>query len=1157
VSPCVAWAVQGEFRWVKQFGSEIQESHVAGSAIAVDALGEVCTVGRFWGQVNFDVGASNFSLVASGSPDIFICKHDNTGRFLWAKQFRCDYRMWGSALKVDQYANIYLTGYFDGTADFDPGPSVTNLTSKSGPGFPNIYVCKLSYNGQLLWAKAMGGITTSLGKSIAVDSIGNVYVTGYFFATVDFDPGPGVANRTSAGNADFFITKFDSSGSFVWARRIGSTAIDIASSIAIDPYSNVYVSGSFQGTVDFDPGAGTQNLTAMSNCDTFTAKFDSSGDIVWAKQFGSNTGDHEPAIKLDSDGNVLTLTRFAGTADFDPGVGTATFTSLGTHDAAVSKLDSAGNFVWAKHFASNNYFLAQSITTDKHDEIYIAGSLSGPAVFDPDGNAVNLENSGGIDSLIVKLDSTGNLLFVKQLPGSVSWLTDLTLNQVGEIYGIGGFRYFIDCDPGPGTADLYPLNSNGNENTFVLKLSGEYPQVLSVRASGSNPTVSTTVDFTVTFDQPVTGVDLSDFELKTSGLSGTSLIAVSEDTGTTRTVTVNTGVGNGTIRLEVLDDDSIVSASALPLGGTGIGNGYFNRGETYTIDNVLPNVTISSPSPAITNQLPIVVTFSEPVTGFSGSDITAPNCTVSGFSGSGAIYSFTLIPSIQGLITVDIAASVCTDLFGNPNTTATQLQRTFDGIFPKYVFTKSTAFYVNAPTPASVEFDEPVVGFDSQDIVAINATITDFQVSGLTYTFNIAPIADGLFTFYIPSSACHDLAGNPSASSSIMTLQYDTVPPVIALKGSTYMEVMQNAVFVDPGATATDFIDRNVSVVKSGSVNTSVPGTYALTYDATDDAGNLAQVTRTVRVVSLTSIPMISSPAPDPTNDDAIVVYIDFDRDIVGLEANDIRASNGSVTSFSGAESSYWFVLTAMGQGLVAVDIDAGVCADLLGNPNAKAVQFTRMRDTIEPEVSVTSVAPNPTNASPIAVSVTFTEPVTGFVAADIVCSNGTTSNFAGSGENYAFQLLPSGGGLVSAYVPARACIDSAGNANVASNLIVREVDNEPPLITLTGENLLIIEQFTQYTEHGATAFDNNDGDITSSILLSGAPNTDVVGYYILTYSVADAAGNSAIPRTRGILVTEAGVSLPINKWFAALAMAVVVGFAAILWSRERKKRTV
>ncbi len=144
---------------------------------------------------------------------------------------------YGRSIAVDDDGNIYTTGSFEGTGDFDPGPGVYNLTSNSEY---DVFISKLDRNGNFLWAKCFGGMSSNvsapisdIGYGIVTDKDGNVYVCGAFENTVDFDPGSGVYNISSSGGEDIFILKLDASGNFIWVKTLGGSWQDVARSIAI------------------------------------------------------------------------------------------------------------------------------------------------------------------------------------------------------------------------------------------------------------------------------------------------------------------------------------------------------------------------------------------------------------------------------------------------------------------------------------------------------------------------------------------------------------------------------------------------------------------------------------------------------------------------------------------------------------------------------------------------------------------------------------------------------------------------------------------------------------------------------------------------------------------------------------------------------------
>src|SRR5262249_25516325 len=157
---------------------------------------------------------------------------------------------------------------------------------------------------------------------------GNVYVTGYFQGTVDFDPSGGTANLTSAGGYDAFVAKYDANGNFVWADRFGgnSSVKDLGLGIFWDG-AELCTTGQFGGTVDCAPSpGGTTNLTSAGMADAFVVKLNGNGDLVWARRLGGPGNDQGAAVTVDGAGDVLTTGHFSGKADFDPGASAVNLT---------------------------------------------------------------------------------------------------------------------------------------------------------------------------------------------------------------------------------------------------------------------------------------------------------------------------------------------------------------------------------------------------------------------------------------------------------------------------------------------------------------------------------------------------------------------------------------------------------------------------------------------------------------------------------------------------------------------------------------------------------------------------------------------------------------------------------------------------------------
>jgi phage-related tail fiber protein len=277
----------------------------------------------------------------------FISLFANAQSYQWAKGIGGTGYEYCNHAVIDGSGNLYMTGSFTSTADFNPGTGTANLTSV---GQEDIFIAKYDANGNYLWAKRIGSTNPDMGYGIAVDGAGNCYVTGTFELTVDFDPGAGTANLTSGGQEDIFIAKYDANGNYIWAKSMGSSGQDYGNCIILDGTGNCYLTGYFQGTVDFDPGVGTANLISNSGSnDIFFAKYDASGNYIWAKSIGSNNPDNGYGIAVDGTGNLYITGSFSSTADFDPGAGTANLTSNSSAcDIFFAKYDASGNYIWAK-----------------------------------------------------------------------------------------------------------------------------------------------------------------------------------------------------------------------------------------------------------------------------------------------------------------------------------------------------------------------------------------------------------------------------------------------------------------------------------------------------------------------------------------------------------------------------------------------------------------------------------------------------------------------------------------------------------------------------------------------------------------------------------------------------------------------------------------
>ncbi|HLG35807.1 MAG TPA: SBBP repeat-containing protein [Bacteroidia bacterium] len=397
----------GNFIWAKSFSCLPGGGDCSPWALMLDTFGNIYTTGQFARMVDFDPGIGTFALTSAGGiqQDIFISKLDSAGNFVWAKSIGGANQDWGYSITVDANGNVYTTGFFYGTVDFDPGSGVFNLSSPSNIA---AFISKLDNSGNFIWAKMINTVTSSgvQGHSIAVDAQQNVYTTGSFGGTADFDPGTSNFYMTSNGG-DIFVSKLDMGGNFVWAKQMGGTVDDNGLSIAVDAYANVYTSGTYKDTADFDPNAGTFNLSSAGQEDIFVSKLDSGGNFTWAKSIGDIYRDFSAALVLAANSDIYLTGRFEDTVDFDPGSGIFNLISAGGWDIFVSKLDSAGNFAWAKASGGADYDRGNAIALNNSGNVYVTGYFNSPSINFGSDTLINADSSGSVSEIfIVKIDTT-------------------------------------------------------------------------------------------------------------------------------------------------------------------------------------------------------------------------------------------------------------------------------------------------------------------------------------------------------------------------------------------------------------------------------------------------------------------------------------------------------------------------------------------------------------------------------------------------------------------------------------------------------------------------------------------------------------------------------------------------------------------------------
>lgn len=405
--------------------------------------------------------------------------------FGWAKRMGAggvnqDY---GYSIASDNAGNVYTTGSFSATTDFDPGPGTFTLTNA---GSNDIFIQKLDKLGNFVWAKNIPGTFDESGIAIDIGTNGNVFISGQFTGPTDFDPGAGVTTLSNSGAYDIFVLCLDPSGNFVWAKSFGGSSSEYVTNMTLNSLNDVLITGYFSGTTDFDPSAGTNNITSNGGDDFFISKLDVSGNYQWTKRIGGAFDEYIYDISCNTSNQIVVSGKFTGTLDFDPNATTANMTATNMDDAFVLQLDNNGTYVWSAKLGGNGVETAYGITTDNANNVYVTGYLNASMDADPGAGVYNLATTGANDIFVEKLNSSGGFSWAFVLGATNNDNgRDIAVGANGNVYTCGYYRSSFDFDPGPGTTTA---TSNGLGDIFIHAVdnNGNFLWVKPVGGSGED-----------------------------------------------------------------------------------------------------------------------------------------------------------------------------------------------------------------------------------------------------------------------------------------------------------------------------------------------------------------------------------------------------------------------------------------------------------------------------------------------------------------------------------------------------------------------------------------------------------------------------------------------------------------------------------------------
>lgn len=326
---------------------------------------------------------------------------------------------------TDQFGNTYVTGFFS-------SPSITfgatTLTNANAPG-DDILIVKYDAIGNVLWAISAGGNSNDFAVKITLDTYGNVYIIGYYYSTsITF--GTTTFNSSSPGVSDIFVAKYDSSGNLLWAKSNGGQGDVNGIGITTDNAGDVYITGQFGINVDF----GGTILTSAGYQDMFIVKYDSLGNILWAKAAGGTHADSGYDIICDILGNVFVTGKFISpTITF--GVNILTNNAVSSEDIFLVKYDAAGNVHWATRAGGSGNEYGRSLSADTLGHVFVTGSCTSPTI--SFGGTI-LTNAGIYDMFIAQYDTSGNELWCKVVGNlGADYGRNSTIDGAGNVYITG------------------------------------------------------------------------------------------------------------------------------------------------------------------------------------------------------------------------------------------------------------------------------------------------------------------------------------------------------------------------------------------------------------------------------------------------------------------------------------------------------------------------------------------------------------------------------------------------------------------------------------------------------------------------------------------------------------------------------------------------
>ena len=409
------------------------------------------------------------------------CMYDPEDRVGWVRTWGGEDSEQGNAVAVGPDGTVVVGGEFWGPADFDPGPGEDIFTPDNiSAGF----VSKYTDDGEYVWTKVINGSWSVEVYETGITDYGDIIAAGPFSNTADFDPGSGVENKTAQGNLNGYILKLNGEGEYGWVYVIRGDGYVNMLTMDLSDSGSIYAGGDFDTTIQFDYDGGAVSYSNNGDDDSFIAKMDLEGELLWAMHVGGNGKDRAWGVAAGPDDSVAVIGEFSKIMDMDPGPGVDEHTA-DINDVYLIKLDSDGNYEWGRHIQGPGIEFGRAVEVDDDGNIYAAVEHSNQVDFDPDTAGFEADCESEKCVSIVKYDLFGIYLWsgTSDTDGNLHVYEIKTIPE--GILATGIFYGYMDFDPGPGQM-IEGRDGSLGWNTYVYHLlsDGSYGWVTTIGNPG-------------------------------------------------------------------------------------------------------------------------------------------------------------------------------------------------------------------------------------------------------------------------------------------------------------------------------------------------------------------------------------------------------------------------------------------------------------------------------------------------------------------------------------------------------------------------------------------------------------------------------------------------------------------------------------------------